>query len=90
MNTNHRLTLAMKNFSNEHRADSETHSIIDIANAVTPLLLVTFRADQSFPQALVSVAERLREACRQGPYGLPNQVVIQCSAETKKVKGKDR
>lgn len=88
MRTNHGFTLAVKNFSDEHRANSETHSIINIADAITPLFLVAFRAEQSFPQALVSFAEGLREKCRQGPHGLPNQIVIQYSAERKKVEEK--
>lgn len=88
LRTNHGFTLAVKHFSDEHRADRETHGIIHIANAVTPLLLVTVRTDQSFTQALVSVAERLRQAGSQGPHGLPNQIVIQNSAE-RKGRGKD-
>lgn len=83
MQTNHGFTLAVENFSNEHRANSETHGVINIANAVTPLFLVTFRTEQSFPQALVSFTERFRQARRQGPHGLPNQIVIQCSVERK-------
>jgi len=74
----------VENFPDEHRADGETHGIIDVANAVTPLFLVTLRAQQGFPQALVSVTERLGQARRQGPHGLPNQIVIQYSAERKR------
>lgn len=86
MQTNHGLTLALKNLSDEHRAYSETHSIINIVDAITPLLFVAFHAEQSFPQALVSFAKRLREERRQGPHGLPNQIVIQYSAKRKKIR----
>lgn len=59
MYTNHGFTFALENLSDEHCANSETHGVINIANAITPLFLVAFRAEQSFPQALVSFAERL-------------------------------
>lgn len=72
MQTNHGFTLALKNLSDEHRAYSETHRIINIVDAITPLLFVAFHAKQSFPQALVSFAERFRKERRQGPHGLPN------------------
>lgn len=88
MRTNHGFTLAVKNVSDEHGADGETHGVIDVANTVTPLFLVTLRAQQGFAQALVSVAEWLRQARRQGPHGLPNQIVIQYSAEREKVEEK--
>lgn len=59
MYNNHGFTLAMENLSDEHCANSETHGVIDIANTITPLFLVAFRAKQSFPQTFVSFAERL-------------------------------
>lgn len=78
----------MKNLSNEHRANGETHGIINIADTITPLLLVAFRAEQSFPQAFVSIAKRFREERRQGSHGLPNQIVIQYSVERKEIEEK--
>jgi len=73
----------VKNLSDKHRANGETHSVINIADAITPLLFVAFQAEQNFPQTLISIAERLREERCQGPHGLPNQIVIQYSAERK-------
>lgn len=52
----------MENFSNEHGTDRKTHRVMRIADAITPLLLLAFQTDQSFPQALVSVAKRFRQA----------------------------
>ncbi|KAL0099165.1 hypothetical protein PUN28_020026 [Cardiocondyla obscurior] len=64
MQTNHWFTLAVKNLSDEHRADGKTHGVINIVDAITPLLFVTFHAEQSFPQAFVSFTKRFREECR--------------------------
>lgn len=71
------FALAVKNFANEHRADRESHDVVRIADAVTPLLLATLGADQRFSQTLVSLAEWLRQKSRQRLDSLPDEIIIQ-------------
>lgn len=44
MQTNHGFTLALKNLSDEHRANGETHGVVNIVDTITPLLFVAFHA----------------------------------------------
>lgn len=81
--TNLGFTFPVKHFPDEHSTNRESHLIVCITNTIAPLLLPPFCANKNLPQDLVSIAKRPRKKRRHGPHGLPNQIVIQYSAERK-------